>query len=99
MAVEKLSAEQLNAALKELSDWKLKDEKLHRELQFSNFVQAWGFMSQVAIHAEKANHHPEWFNVWNKVIIDLTTHEAEGISQRDIELAKKIDGIAENMAG
>ena len=99
MAVEKLSADQLNAALKELSNWELKEEKLHRELQFSNFVQAWGFMSQVAIHAEKANHHPEWFNVWNKVIIDLTTHEAEGISQRDIDLAQKIDEIAENMAG
>lgn len=94
MGIEKMSAQQIEASLKDLPNWKLKDEKLHRELKFKNFVQAWGFMTQVAVLAEKMNHHPEWSNVWNKVTIDLTTHEADGISQRDFDLAKQIDQVA-----
>lgn len=97
MAVEQLTAAQIEVGLKELSGWKLQDEKLHRELKFKNFVQAWGFMTQAAIVAEQMNHHPEWFNVYSKVIIDLTTHEAGGISQLDLELAKKMDQIAASM--
>ncbi|MCB0194306.1 MAG: 4a-hydroxytetrahydrobiopterin dehydratase [Anaerolineae bacterium] len=94
MAIAKLSAEAIETQLKNIPDWTLKDEKLHRELKFKNFVQAFGFMTQVALLAERANHHPEWSNVWNKVIIDLTTHEADGISQRDFDLAKQIDEVA-----
>lgn len=94
MAVEKLTADQLAAALKQLPGWELKNDKLRRELKFKNFVEAWGFMTQAAMLAEQMDHHPEWFNVYSKVIIDLTTHEANGISQRDIELAKKMDKIA-----
>ena len=97
MATERLTSEQIEAGLKELSGWELKNDKLHLELRFKNFVQAWGFMTQAAILAEQMNHHPEWFNVYSKVIIDLTTHEAGGISQLDIELAKKMDKIAASM--
>lgn len=97
MAAERLTAEQIEAGLKELSDWELKNDKLHRELRFKNFVQAWGFMTQAAILAEQMNHHPEWFNVYSKVIIDLTTHDVGGISQLDMELAKKMNQIAASM--
>lgn len=97
MAAERLTAEQIEAGLQELSGWELKNDKLHRELRFKNFVQAWGFMTQAAILAEQMNHHPEWFNVYSKVIIDLTTHEAGGISQLDFDLAKKMDNVATDM--
>jgi 4a-hydroxytetrahydrobiopterin dehydratase len=73
--------------------WVIKDEKLHKEFVFSNFIQAFGFMTQAAIIAESMNHHPEWFNVYKKVIVDLTTHEAGGISKLDFELAGKMEKI------
>ena len=91
------SGDQIDASLNELAGWELKNEKLHRELRFKNFVQAWGFMTQAAILAERMNHHPEWSNVYSKVIIDLTTHEAGGISQLDFDLAKRINGILAGM--
>lgn len=94
MAVQKLSQGEAEVALAELDGWELQGGKFHRELKFKNFVQAWGFMTQVAIEAEKADHHPEWFNVWNRVIIDLTTHECDGLSRRDVLLAKKINTLA-----
>jgi 4a-hydroxytetrahydrobiopterin dehydratase len=97
MSVEKLTTQQIEAGLTQLIDWKLQDGKLHRELKFKNFVQAWGFMSQVAILAEKADHHPEWFNVYSKVSLDLTTHEAGGISSRDFELAHQINEVLAQM--
>ena len=97
MSVEKMTLQQIEAGLKGLSGWELKDEKLHRELKFKNFVQAWGFMSQVAILAERADHHPEWSNVYSRVTIDLTTHEAGGISQRDFGLAKQINQVLTGM--
>jgi 4a-hydroxytetrahydrobiopterin dehydratase len=93
MAVEKMTSEQIQTGLKNLPGWELKADKLHRQLKFKNFVQAFGFMAQVAILAEKADHHPEWSNVYSKVTIDLTTHEAGGISQRDFDLAKEINEI------
>jgi len=99
MAVEKLTEGEINTALEQLPDWVLEAGKLHRALNFKNFVQAWGFMTQVAIVAEKMNHHPEWSNVYNRVVIDLTTHEAGGLTKRDVELAQKIDQIAARMAG
>ncbi|MDQ6980178.1 MAG: 4a-hydroxytetrahydrobiopterin dehydratase, partial [Ghiorsea sp.] len=73
--------------------WCINDEKLHKSFKFSNFISAFGFMSQVAILAEKANHHPEWLNVYNRVDIDLTTHEAGGISSRDFDLAMAIENM------
>lgn len=93
MSVSKMSSEQIEAELKNLNGWELKNEKLRRELKFKNFVQAFGFMTQVAILAERLNHHPEWSNVYSRVTIDLTTHEAGGISQRDFELAQQINEI------
>ncbi len=93
MSIQKMTAEQIEVELKNLPGWTLTDEKLHRELKFNNFVQAFGFMTQVAILADGLNHHPEWRNVYNRVTIDLTTHEAGGISSRDFELAGKIDEL------
>ncbi len=93
MSITQLSTQDLRAGLKELPAWGIKEDKLHRDLKFKNFVQTWGFMTQVAMLAEQMDHHPEWFNVYNKVSIDLTTHEVGGISSRDIELAKKIDAL------
>ena len=89
----KLSSEAISEALSTRPAWQLKDHKLHREHKFKNFIEAFGFMTQVAIQAEKMNHHPEWFNVYNTVKIDLTTHDAGGISELDIELADFIDRL------
>lgn len=91
MSIQKMTLPEIEAELKNLDGWELKNEKLHRELKFKDFVQAWGFMTQVAILAQQMDHHPEWFNVYSRVTIDLSTHEADGISQRDFELAQKID--------
>ena len=81
--------------MENLPGWSLDDEKLYKELEFKNFIDAFGFMTKVAITAEKMNHHPEWFNVYNKVQIHLTTHEAGGISENDVNLARKIDTFAD----
>lgn len=89
-----LSKEELNAALGQLNGWSLKDGKLHRQLQFASFVEAFGFMSSVALVAEAAGHHPEWFNVYNRVTIDLTTHDAGGITTKDVELARRVNVLA-----
>lgn len=98
MSIERMTPQQIEASLQELPGWNVKDDKLHRELKFKNFVQAWGFMTQVAILAEQMNHHPEWRNVYSRVTVDLTTHEAGGISQRDFELARKINVTLADMA-
>jgi 4a-hydroxytetrahydrobiopterin dehydratase len=75
------------------SPWQLINNKLSKEFIFNDFVSAFGFMTSVAILAEKANHHPEWFNVYNRVNIELTTHEAGGITQKDFDLASTIENI------
>lgn len=95
MAVEQLSEEARNAALANLPKWHFDGEAnaICRDLKFADFAQAFGFMTRVAILAEKADHHPEWFNVYNRVEIKLTTHDAGGVSQRDIDLATAIDGF------
>ena len=80
--------------LQQNSQWSLKDNKLHREYRFPDFTRAFGFMTMVAVVAEKTNHHPEWFNVYSKVVVDLTTHEANGISERDFTLAVTMDEFA-----
>ena len=71
--------------------WSLVDGKLHREIRFTDFVEAFGFMSRVALVAESMNHHPEWFNVYNSVVIDLSTHDAGGVTQMDLKLAARIN--------
>jgi 4a-hydroxytetrahydrobiopterin dehydratase len=92
---ERLSQDMINFSLKALNNesdnsWKIKDGKLYIEYKFPDFVAAFGFMAEVAIIAERANHHPEWSNVYNKVKIYLTTHEANGITKLDFELAQEI---------
>ena len=89
--VEKLDDETIRARLAEHPGWDLVDGKLHRELRFADFAAAFAFMTRVATLAEKADHHPEWFNVYNRVAIDLTTHDAGGITENDFALAAAID--------
>lgn len=95
MAIAPLTPAEREAALAALPHWTLSTDALAitRTLTFADFAQAFGFMARVAIVAEKADHHPEWFNVYNRVEIRLTTHDAGGLSQRDIALAKAIDGF------
>ncbi|CAA6820204.1 MAG: Pterin-4-alpha-carbinolamine dehydratase (EC [uncultured Thiotrichaceae bacterium] len=93
MAIEKLSEAGIQKRLVALDNWTLKNGKLYREFVFSNFIEAFGFMTQVAILSEKSNHHPEWFNVYKTVRIELTTHEVEGVSERDFGLAKDINNL------
>jgi len=94
MAIEKLSPEEIETRLAELDGWTLQDGKLHKDFTFESFVRAFGFMSSVALVAESMNHHPEWFNVYNRVSIDLTTHDAGGLSRRDFEFAARADALA-----
>ena len=94
MKIPKLSDEEVKALLHKLPGWALHEGRLHREYKFGGFAEAFGFMSTCALVAQKQDHHPEWFNVYNRVEITLSTHEAEGITQRDIELAQFIDKIA-----
>jgi 4a-hydroxytetrahydrobiopterin dehydratase len=94
MAAKKLSDAQIQENLEQLDGWTVEDGKLHKEFQFDNFVSAFGFMTQLALVAESLNHHPEWFNVYNRVTIDLTTHDAGGISELDFQWAKQADTIS-----
>ncbi len=93
MSKAKMTDKEITAEISQLSDWKVVEAKLHREFKFSNFVEAFAFMTKVAIVAEKMDHHPELFNVYNRVVIDLATHDVDGISTLDIELAKKINTL------
>ncbi|MCC6827206.1 MAG: 4a-hydroxytetrahydrobiopterin dehydratase [Novosphingobium sp.] len=101
MTIPRLSDAERDAALTELSAWTLRADGLAivRTLRFADFAEAFGFMARVAIVAEKADHHPEWFNVYNRVEITLTTHDAGGLSQRDVSLARAIDGMAGSAEG
>lgn len=94
MAVEKLSQEAIEQRIGELDGWTLADGKLHKEYSFDDFVTAFGFMSSVALVAEGMNHHPEWFNAYNRVVIDLTTHDAGGISELDFKFAARADALS-----
>ncbi len=89
----KLSTDEITAGLNDLPGWTLENEKIRREFKFANFVEAFGFMASAAIEAEKMNHHPEWFNVYSKVVVELTTHDAGGITELDFELAKKMNRL------
>jgi 4a-hydroxytetrahydrobiopterin dehydratase len=89
----KLTQEEIDARLARFQGWTLVAGKLHRELVFTDFVEAFGFMSAVALVAESMNHHPSWHNVYNRVSIDLDTHDVGGISALDFTLAEKIDAL------
>ena len=90
----KLSQAEIDEELKNLPGWSVVNEKLHKEFQFDSFNQAFGFMTRAAMEIEKMNHHPEWFNVYNKITIDLTTHDAGGITKNDVNLAKILNSLA-----
>ena len=95
MAVPQLTDAERDAALAELPQWTLRGDGLaiERQFQFKNFSEAWGFMNRVALIAEKHDHHPEWSNVYNRVAITLTTHDASGLSERDAKMALAIDKL------
>ena len=90
----RLSELEIEEELKQLSEWSVKNDKLHKEFKFDNFNQAFGFMTRAAMEIEKMNHHPEWFNVYNKIAIELTTHDAGGITKNDVNLAKILNSLA-----
>ena len=92
-----LSNKQLNEYLEDLNGWSVVNEKLSKTFKFSNFIQAFGFMTQVAITSETMDHHPEWSNVYNRVEINLVTHSEGGITKLDIELAMKVDSISSSI--
>lgn len=94
--MRKLSEQEREAALAILNGWALDEERdaIRKSYRFKDFAEAFAFMTCVALSAEKADHHPEWSNVWNRVDILLTTHSAGGLTQRDIDLAKSIDAAA-----
>lgn len=96
MAKAKLTPDQLSAALADLEDWAIEPDSaaISKTFKFSNFVSAFGFMTQMAIIAEKMNHHPEWFNVYNRVEVKLTTHDSGGVTELDIALAQAMDNAA-----
>lgn len=89
----RLSQEEIEQELKNLPGWSVVNDKLHREIQFDSFNQAFGFMTMAAMEIEKMNHHPEWFNVYNKLVIELTTHDAGGITSNDINLARILNSL------
>ena len=97
----KLPIEDLRGALKRLPDWRLAEgrEAITRKYQFVDFDAAFAFMTRVALLAAKTDHHPEWFNVYNKVDVTLATHDANGVTQKDIDLAMAMDGYAALMSG
>lgn len=95
MAIAELTAAERDALLGAHPEWSLSREgkAIERKFHFADFNEAWGFMNRVALLAEKADHHPEWFNVYNRVEITLTTHDAAGLSQRDVDMVSAIEAL------
>ena len=93
----KLSGPELKRAVATLKGWTVVKGKLHKEYKFTDFIHAFGFMATAALAIEKMEHHPEWFNVYNRVTVDLTTHDAKGITSKDIDLAKLLDEISRKL--
>lgn len=96
-----LSSEHIEALLSELAEWEWDRAGglMRREFRFDDFAQAFGFMAEMALHSERANHHPEWFNVYNRVEVTLTTHDAKGLTQRDFDWAKLAEQAYERRQG
>ena len=90
----KLSRSEIASAVRKLGGWTVESGKLHRDYEFVDFVHAFGFMATAALLIEKMGHHPEWFNVYNRLSVDLTTHDAGGITKKDIALARKLETLA-----
>ena len=89
----RLSEEDINEKLQSLPGWNISNRKLRKDFTFETFNQAFGFMTRAAMEIEKMNHHPEWFNVYNRLTVELTTHDAGGITQNDINLAKILNSL------
>ena len=87
------SASAIRSALRKLSGWKVLHGKLHREFKFADFIHAFGFMTSAAIAAEAMGHHPEWLNVYDRLTVDLATHDVGGISAKDVKLAGKLNAL------
>ncbi|HXR74822.1 MAG TPA: 4a-hydroxytetrahydrobiopterin dehydratase [Bryobacteraceae bacterium] len=98
MRLPKLSDEEVRQAIQNLPGWQVVNGKLHREYKFPDFTHAFGFMTMAAIGIEKLNHHPEWFNVYNRVTVYLTTHDSGGITKNDLDLASLLEGIATKLS-
>jgi 4a-hydroxytetrahydrobiopterin dehydratase len=96
--MKKLTDAEIAAAIAPLAGWSVKAGKLHRDYKFADFPHAFGFMATAAPSIEKMEHHPEWSNVYNRVAVDLTTHDAGGITQKDVDLAKLLESIAKKLA-
>lgn len=92
--IDKATDEEIQGFIRQFSSWSFENDKLHCEYVFGDFVQAFGFMTEVALIAERTDHHPEWFNVYKKVVVDLATHEAGGITERDFNLAMSMEKIS-----
>ncbi|MEO7146136.1 MAG: 4a-hydroxytetrahydrobiopterin dehydratase [Bryobacteraceae bacterium] len=90
----KLNDAKIQKSLAGLAGWKIKSGKLHREYKFADFVAAFGFMAEAAFSCEKLGHHPDWANVYNRVTVNLTTHDAGGITKKDLDLAALLEAIA-----
>ena len=95
--MKKLDHDEVKTKVEKLTGWSVKDAKLHREYKFADFPHAFGMMATAAPSIEKMNHHPEWSNVYNRVTVDLTTHDAGGITQKDFDLAMLLEGIAKKL--
>ena len=91
--MERLTQEDIDGKLKNSPGWSVVNEKLHKEFLFDSFNQAFGFMTRAAMEIEKMNHHPEWFNVYNRITVELTTHDAGGITKNDTNLARILDSL------
>lgn len=89
------NTEEITAELAKLPGWELQNQKLVRELKFKSFQEAFSAMTRIALIAEKMDHHPEWFNVYNRLSIALRTHDADGITDKDFQLAQEINGVYE----
>ena len=94
MERKRLNNQEVIRELAELPGWTLQDGKLHKQFTFADFTRAFGFMAQVALIAQTMNHHPDWCNVYNRVIIELVTHDLGGISTLDVELARRVEQLS-----
>ncbi|RNJ77447.1 MAG: 4a-hydroxytetrahydrobiopterin dehydratase [Nitrosopumilus sp. D6] len=92
--MQQLSKEEIEKGLQGLDGWNISGNKIKKIYEFADFNQAFGFMTRAAMEIEKMNHHPEWFNVYNKITVELTTHDAGGITQNDLGLARILDSLA-----
>ena len=95
--MKRLTDDEMSAALVQLPAWTVHEGKLHRKYQFPDFPHAMGFMATAAPNIERMNHHPEWSNVYNRITVDLVTHDSGGITRKDVELAATLEKIAQKL--